>query len=149
MFRLRGEYMSFEFTSFLIEKGIIHKKSRPHTPQQNGIVERKIRHILETIRTLLVESLVPHKFWCEAAYTAIPIINRIPSCVLGKVSPYECLFGHPPSYSHLKVFGCFSLCFIHFPSLKRNKLSPQAARYLFLGYSDEHKGFLCFDPKDR
>lgn len=146
MFRHRGEYMSSKFTSFLIEKGIIHQKSCPHTPQQNGIMERKNRHILETIRTLLVESLVSPKFWCEAAHTAIHIINRIPSSVLGKVSPYECLFGHPPSYSHLKVFGC--LLFIHFPSLERNKLFPQAAWCMLLGYSDEHKGFLCFDPKD-
>lgn len=59
MFRLRGEYISSEFISFLTEKGIIPQKSCPHTPQQNGIVERKNRHILETVRTLIVESRVP------------------------------------------------------------------------------------------
>ena len=61
-----GEYTSFAF-SFLYEKGIIHQKSCPHTPQQNGIAERKNRHILETVRTLLIEALVPPQFWCEAA----------------------------------------------------------------------------------
>ena len=28
-------------------------------------------------------------------------------------------------------------------------MSPQAARYTFLGYSDQHKGFQCYDPKER
>ena len=77
-----GEYMSSEFSSFLSSKGIIHQKSSPHTPQQNGIAERKNRHILETVRSLLVEALVQPKFWCEAAHTAIHIINRLPSSVL-------------------------------------------------------------------
>ena len=142
-----GEYTSKEFTSFLSDKGILHQKSCPHTPQQNGIAERKNRHLLEIVRTLLVESLVPPKFWCEAAHTTIHIINRLPSSVPGKVSPFECLFGYPPSYSHLRVFGC--LCFVHLPSLERNKLSPQAARSMFLGYSNEHKGFLCYEHKER
>eukprot|EP00268_Persea_americana_P063208 TRINITY_DN8175_c0_g1_i7.p1 TRINITY_DN8175_c0_g1~~TRINITY_DN8175_c0_g1_i7.p1 ORF type:complete len:107 (-),score=6.52 TRINITY_DN8175_c0_g1_i7:1366-1686(-) len=57
-----GEYVSTEFSSFLSNKGIIHQKSCPHTPQQNGIAERKNRHILEIVRTLLVESLVPPHF---------------------------------------------------------------------------------------
>ena len=142
-----GEYMSSEFSSFLSDKGIIHQKSCPHTPQQNRIAERKNRHILETIHALLVESLVPPQFWCEAAHTAIHIINRLPTSVLHKISPYECLFRHSPSYSHLRVFGC--LYFVHLPSIERNKLSPQAVRCMFLGYSDDHKGFLCYDPKDR
>ena len=104
-----GEYTSTEFKNFLAEKGIIHQKSCPHTPQQNGVAERKNRHLLETVRTLLVESLVPPRFWCEAAHTAVHIINRLPSSVLGTVSPFECLFGHPPSYSHLRFLDVSAL----------------------------------------
>ena len=48
---LWGEYRSTEFNSNLAEKGILHKKSCPHTPQQNGIAERKNRHLLEIVRT--------------------------------------------------------------------------------------------------
>jgi hypothetical protein len=66
--------------------------------------------------------------------------------VLNNVSLYECLFGHSRTYSHLRVSGC--LCFVHLPSIECTKLSPQAVKCLFLGYSDEHKGFLCYDPKD-
>ena len=107
----------------------------------NGVAERKNRHILETVRTLLLESLVPPKFWCDAAQTVVYLLNRHPSSVLGKTTPYEALFGHTPSYAHLRVFGC--LCFVHLPPTERTKLSPQTAKCLFLGYSIEPKGFLC------
>lgn len=93
-----GEYISKEFSSYLSAEGILHKKSCPYTSKQNGVAERNNCHILETVRTSLVESLVLPQFWCEAAHTVIHIINRLPSTVLNKVSPFECLFGNPPSY---------------------------------------------------
>ena len=75
------------------------------------------------------------------------LINRLPSTILGKTTPYRVLFGHTLSYSHLRVFGC--LCFVHLPPNKRTKLSPQTAKCLFLGYSNEHKGFLCYDQFEK
>ena len=141
------EYTSSTFLSFLSYKGIVHQKSCPYTPQQNGIVERKNRHMIEIVHTLLVEALVPSQYWCEAAHTAVHIINRLPSSVLQKISPYECPFGKPPSYDYLRVFGC--LRFVHLPSIERNKHSPQVAKCMFLGYSDDHKGFLYYDPKEK
>ena len=141
-----GEYMSHDFSTFLSDKGILHKKSCPHTPQQNGATEGKNRHILETVRTLLLASLVPPNFWCDAAQTAVYLLNHHPNSILGKTS-HEALFGHAPSYSHLCVFGC--LCFVHLPPAERTKLSPQAAKCIFLGYSTEHKGFLCYDHSEK
>jgi transposase InsO family protein len=46
-----GEYTSVQFQTFLTKEGIIHRKSCPHTSQQNGLAERKLRHILETSLT--------------------------------------------------------------------------------------------------
>ena len=63
--------------------------------------------------------------------------------MLKQISPFEALYCYPPSYTHLRTFGC--LCFVHLPSLEKHKLSYQAAKCVFLGYSDEHKGFLCYD----
>ena len=64
--------------------------------------------------------------------------------MLKQISPFEALYCYPPSYTHLRTFGC--LCFVHLPSLEKQKLSNQAAMCVFLGYSDEHKGFLCYFP---
>ena len=44
-----GEYTSNAFTEFCSSHGITHQFSCPHTPQQNGIVERKHRHIIECV----------------------------------------------------------------------------------------------------
>lgn len=52
------------------------------TPQKNGIVERKNRHILETAQALLLGAYVPSHHWADAVATAIHLINRMPSKVL-------------------------------------------------------------------
>jgi len=49
-----GEYMSNEFQFFLQSHGIISQRSCPFTPQQNGVAERKNRHLLDVVRTLLI-----------------------------------------------------------------------------------------------
>jgi len=48
------EYLSTTFCSFISSSGILHQTSCYHTPQQNGVVERKNRQLLETTRTLLL-----------------------------------------------------------------------------------------------
>ncbi|RVW70757.1 Retrovirus-related Pol polyprotein from transposon RE1 [Vitis vinifera] len=52
------EYFSAQFTSFMSHHGILHQSSCAHTPQQNGVAERKNRHLVETARTILLHSLV-------------------------------------------------------------------------------------------
>lgn len=95
--------------NFFSENDIIHQTPCPHIPQQNGVVERKHRHLLETSRALLFQSKSPLKFWGDCVLTATYLINRFPSPLLGNQIPYELLYGHPPSYFYLKSFGC--LCF--------------------------------------
>ncbi|RVX10513.1 Retrovirus-related Pol polyprotein from transposon RE1 [Vitis vinifera] len=70
------EYFSTQFTSFMSHHGILHQSSCAHTPQQNGVAERKNRHLVETARTLLLHSHVPFRFWGDAVLTACYLINR-------------------------------------------------------------------------
>ena len=105
--------MPTEFQAFLASKGIIHQHSCPSTPQQNGVTERKNHHLLDVLRTLLLESSIPSMFWVEALKIATHLINRLPSQVLQMESPYFCLFAMQPSYDHLRIFGC--VCFVHLP----------------------------------
>ena len=142
-----GEYMSNEFQAFLTQKGILSQRSCPYTPQQNGLAERKNRHLLDVVRTLLLESSVPPKFWVEALSAAVYLINRLPSQTLNLDSPYFRLYGHPPDYKHLRIFGC--VCFVHLPSHERHKLSAQSAKCAFMRYSSNHKGFVCYDPASK
>ncbi|RVW89826.1 Retrovirus-related Pol polyprotein from transposon RE2 [Vitis vinifera] len=49
------------FKPYLEAHGIVHQFSCPHTPQQNGRAERKIRHLVETGMALLAQSFLPSK----------------------------------------------------------------------------------------
>jgi hypothetical protein len=138
-----GEYMSHEFHDFLHQKGIISQRSCPYTHQQNGVAERKNRHLLDVVRTLLLESYVPSKFWVDALSTAVYLINRLPSQVLNFDSPYYRLYHQHPSYINLHTFGC--VCSVHLPPHERNKLSVQSVECAFMGYSISHKGYICYD----
>lgn len=104
-----GEYTSHLLKKFLSTCGITHQISFPHTPEQNGISERKHRRIIETGITLLAHSQMPAKYWLEAFNAAIFLINRMPIKILSNVSPWETLFSKPPEYKFLRVFGC--ICF--------------------------------------
>lgn len=138
-----GEYMSNDFQSFLQTKSIISQRSCSYTPQQNGAAERKNRHLLDVVRTLLIETSIPPKFWVEALITATYLINRLPSQILGLESPYFRLHHCHPTYTNLHTFGC--VCFMHPSPPHRNKLSAQSIHCAFLGYSVNQKGYLCFD----
>ena len=48
-----GEYMSNAFQFFLQSHEIISQRSCPFTSQQNSVAERKNRHLLDVVRTLL------------------------------------------------------------------------------------------------
>ena len=76
---LGGEFTSNEFTKLLASDGTIHQSSCTDTPQQNGVAERKHRHLVETARSMLLSSEVPSMFWGEAILTAAYVINRIPT----------------------------------------------------------------------
>ena len=80
--------MSKEFQEYLKNKGILSQRSCPYTPRQNGVIERKNRHLLDAVRTLLIDSSVLTRFWVEALSTGVHLINRLPSQVLNFASPY-------------------------------------------------------------
>jgi hypothetical protein len=73
------------------KEGIIHQLSYVNTPQQNGLVERKNRHLLETTRALPFQHQVPKNYWGEAVLTSTYLINQIPSRVIGFKSPLNYL----------------------------------------------------------
>lgn len=136
-------------TPYFRNEGIIHESSCVHTPQQNGVAERKNGHLLDTTRALLFQNNVPKCYWGEAVLTATHLINRIPSRVLGFKSPLDVLskfFPNIQTTNNLlpKIFGCVS--FVHVHSQHRGKLDPRALTCIFVGYSATQKGYKCYHP---
>jgi hypothetical protein len=138
------EYTQQAFQNILKHYGTAPHLSCPGTSQQNGRAEHKLRHILDTVRALLLSSLVPTPFWGEATVTAVYTINRLPTPILAHCTPHERLFGSSPTYHQLRVFG--SACFVLLQPHERTKLEPRSRLCCFLGYGVEQKGYRCYDP---
>lgn len=85
--------------------GIIHHRTYIHT-QQNGIAERKHRHILEVARAIRFQGHTPIRFWGHCIIIAAYIINRLTTPVLLGKSPYEAFHKCQPSLHHMRVLGC-------------------------------------------
>ena len=76
------EHFSELFQSFMLQHEILHQTSYVNTFSQNGIAERKNRHLLETARALLFQTHVLKHFWADAVSTTCFLINRMPSLFL-------------------------------------------------------------------
>uniref|UniRef100_A0A2N9HC31 Integrase catalytic domain-containing protein n=1 Tax=Fagus sylvatica TaxID=28930 RepID=A0A2N9HC31_FAGSY len=143
-----GEYVNQPFQAYFQSHGLFHETSCSQTPQQNGIAERKNRHILETARALLIGAHVPSRYWDDAVATAVHLLNRMPTKVLTFQTPLKVLSNHVPLPTVLmippRIFGC--VAFVHLHKNQRTKLDPCAVRCLFLGYGLHKKGYRCFDP---
>lgn len=120
-----------------------------HTPQQNGVAERKNGHILEVTRSLLFQTNVPKHYWGETALTAIHLINCLPTWILGFKSPLEILSSFYPNVqleNNLipKTFRCVAYVHNQHPGI--GKLDPCALKCIFFCYSNTKKRFKCYRP---
>ncbi|XP_071728976.1 uncharacterized protein [Rutidosis leptorrhynchoides] len=135
--------------SFCEQNGIIHQTSCGHTPEQNGVAERKNRLLLEMTRALLIESNVPRSFWPEALASATYLINRLPTKILGTKTPRDTLsqFHTLPISLNIepRIFGCSF--FVHIPKTERTKLDPCAEKCVMVGYGINQKGCRCYSPR--
>lgn len=96
------ELCNREFDGCCSESGIARHMTIAHTPQQNGLVERMNRTILERVRSILSESGLPKVFWAEAVNTSVHLINRMPSTAIEGKIPEEVWSKIVPGFSHLR-----------------------------------------------
>ena len=111
------EYNLNEFVKYYEEMGINHHLTMGYTPEQNGVLERKNRIMVEIVRCMLTKKCLPHKFQAKAIYTIVYLLNRWPTRAIKSITPMEASSG--VLAKHLKIFG--SICYIHVPSIKKNK----------------------------
>ena len=84
------EYFNEFLGSFLKEKGIHHQSTCVNIPQQNGIAERKNKHLLEVARAIMFSMNVPRYFWGKAVLTASYLINQMSTKILKYSTLLEC-----------------------------------------------------------
>ena len=133
----RGEFNGHIFINFCYDHGIKKELTVRHTPQQNGVVERKNKTIVEMARSMLQHKNLPKNLWSEAVSTTIYILYRSPTKAVLNMTPYEAWFNRKPTVDHFKVFGC--VAYSHIPKENREKLNEKGEKCIFVGYSDNLK----------
>ncbi|KAL0443868.1 UNVERIFIED_CONTAM: Retrovirus-related Pol polyprotein from transposon RE2 [Sesamum latifolium] len=94
----------------------------------------------------MFQTSLPIKFWGESILTATFLINRTPTKVLNRQSPFQVLFGRNPSYNHLRVFGC--LYFATNVDPQKSKFQKRAHRCILIGYALTQKAYKLYDLDD-
>lgn len=116
----------------------------PYTPQQNGIVERRNRTLMEMKRSILKAMKVANNLWGEAVCHATYVINRIPTRAFENMTPYECLQERKPNLDHLKVFVCLVYAKVETTNLK--KLDDRSQSLVHLEIEQGSKANRLYDP---
>jgi len=134
-----SEYISIRTQLYLSDHNVVHRKSIPFVPAQNGFVERENRTISEGVRSMLFASNMPLYFWSEAATTFVYLLNRSLNKNIDK-TPYEYFFKEKPRISFLRPFGC--LAYVKTQTKKRSgyqqKLEERAQKGALLGYDRDY-----------
>jgi len=95
-------------------QGISRQLTIRHTPQQNGVAERKNRTIVEMARSMLKGKELPNSFWAEAVSSAVYILNRSPTKAVRDKTPFEAWHGRndvdPTRIHHTRIFDLSVNC---------------------------------------
>jgi hypothetical protein len=137
------EFKNSQIKGFLEDEGIKHEFSSAYTPQQNGVVERKNRTLLDMARTMLDEYKTPDRFWAEAINTACYSINRLYLHRILKKTSYELVTDKKPNVSYFRAFG--SKCFILVKRGRKSKFAPKAVEGFLLGYDSNTRAYRVFN----
>ncbi|KAM0036293.1 putative RNA-directed DNA polymerase [Helianthus debilis subsp. tardiflorus] len=139
------EFRNRELDEFCVSKGIVRQYSIPRTLEQNGVVERKNRTLIEATRTMLADSGLPLTFWAEAVNIACYVQNRVLINPRHQKTAYEILYKIKPLISYFKVFGC--PCFILNLKDSISKFAAKVVSGYHLGYSTTAKAYIVFNTR--
>ncbi|GJZ28697.1 retrovirus-related pol polyprotein from transposon TNT 1-94 [Tanacetum coccineum] len=141
------EFVNKDLIDYYENVGITHEKTVPRTPQQNGVVERRNRTLVEAARTMLIFSKAPLFLWAEAVATACYTQNRSLIHTLHDKTPYKLVHDKKPDLSFLRIFG--ALCYPTNDSEDLGKLKAKADIGFFVGYAPNRKGYRIYNKRTR
>nr|GFC09722.1 putative ribonuclease H-like domain-containing protein [Tanacetum cinerariifolium] len=104
------EFVNQTLRDYYEEVGISHETSVARSPQQNRVVERRNRTLIEAARTMLIYAQAPLFLWAEVVATACFTQNRSIIRLRHRKTPYELLHSKLPNLSFFHVFG--ALCYL-------------------------------------
>ncbi|GJW99140.1 retrovirus-related pol polyprotein from transposon TNT 1-94, partial [Tanacetum coccineum] len=141
------EFVNQVMSKYYEGVGIYHQKSDPRTSQQNGVVERRNRTLVEAARTMLIFSKAPMFLWPEVVATACYTQNRSLIYTRHNKTPYELVHDKKHGLTFLRVFG--ALCYPTNDSEDLGKLYAKADIGIFVGYAPSRKGFRIYNKRTR
>nr|GEX34104.1 hypothetical protein [Tanacetum cinerariifolium] len=101
----RTEFKNRIINEFCKMKGIRREFSIAKTSQQNCVIERKNRTLIEASKTMLVDSKLPTTFWAEAVNTTCYVKNRVLVIKPHNKTPYELFLGYTINSKAFRVFN--------------------------------------------
>ncbi|GJU83760.1 integrase, catalytic region, zinc finger, CCHC-type containing protein [Tanacetum coccineum] len=141
------EFVNQTLRDFYKNVGISHQTSVARTPQQNGIVERRNRTLVEAARTMLIFSKAPLFLWAKAINTACYTQNLSLIRKRYNKTPYELMQDKKSDLSFLHVFG--SLCYPTNDNENLGKFNAKADIEIFVGYALAKKAFRIYNKRTR
>ncbi|GJU07102.1 retrovirus-related pol polyprotein from transposon TNT 1-94 [Tanacetum coccineum] len=141
------EFLNKTLNAFFKEEGIEHQTSTPRTPEQNGVVERRNRTLVEAARTMLSASKLPLFFWAEAIATACYTQNRSIIIPTHEKTAYHIINDRKPSIKHLHIFGC--TCYLTRDGENLDKMKEKGDSCILVGYSTQSKGYRVYNKRTR
>lgn len=133
-FRTDGERtLGTQFQEELRSRGITLEISAPHTPAQNGYLERFGGILQVKARAIRIGSKLPQSLWPEVVKAAGYILNRTPQERLDWKTPFEVITGNKPKASHLRAYG-YKAYPLRYLIPRTHKLAERAHIRYLVGY---------------
>nr|GFB75051.1 retrovirus-related Pol polyprotein from transposon TNT 1-94 [Tanacetum cinerariifolium] len=132
---------------FFDEVGITQQFSAARTPQQNGVVERRNRTLVEAARTMLTFVNLPSFLWAEAIATTCFTQNHSIIHKRFDKTPYELIKKIKPNIKFFRVFEC--RCYLLNDYDNVEKLKAKGDIGVFVGYSKESAAFRIYNKRTR
>ncbi|GKC84441.1 retrovirus-related pol polyprotein from transposon TNT 1-94, partial [Tanacetum coccineum] len=133
------EFLNKTLHAYFSQEGIEHQTSIARTPEQNGVVERRNRTLVEAARTMLSTAKVPLYFWAEGIATTCFTQNHSLVIPQHEKTPYHIINGRKPSVKFFHIFG--SLCYIVKDGENLYKIKEKGDACIFVGYSTQSRAY--------
>nr|GEX46544.1 putative ribonuclease H-like domain-containing protein [Tanacetum cinerariifolium] len=141
------EFLNKTLHAYFASEGINHQTSVSRTPEENDVVERRNRTLVEAAQTMLSATKVPLFFWAEVIATSCFTQNHSLVIPRHEKTPYHIINDRKPSDKFFYIFG--SLCYIVRDGENLDKMKEKGNACIFVGYSTQSRAYRVFNKRTR